>query len=187
MPHLNIDPIVCSGAVIQSLQSVVSRNISPLDNIVLSINMIEGGRPANIVADQVMMKATVRSLSEEALDRAIERVKAIVEQTAFAYECRAEIIWSERIPLVYNSPEMTGYARAVAAAAGCELSDAPPSLASEDFALYRQFAPSFFYWTGSTAEGDPVEDLHRPQFHTDDSALYHAAALYAASVLEYRR
>lgn len=187
MPHLNVDPIVCSGAVIQSLQSIVSRNISPLDNIVLSINMIEGGRPANIVADQVMMKATVRSLSEEALDRAIERVKAIVEQTAFAYECRAEIIWSERIPLVYNSPEMTAYAREVAAAAGCELSDAPPSLASEDFALYRQFAPSFFYWTGSTAKGDPVEDLHRPQFHTDDSALYHAAALYAASVLEYRR
>ena len=61
----------------------------------------------------------------------------------------------------------------------------PPSLASEDFALYRQYAPSFFYWVGSRAPGDAVEELHRPRFHTDDSALYHSSALYAASVLEF--
>ena len=187
MPHLNVDPIVCSAAVIQSLQTVVSRNISPLDNVVLSINMSDGGSPVNLVVDKVMMKATIRSLSEKALDRAIERVKTIVEMTAAAYECRSEIIWNERIPLVYNSPEMTELARKTAAAAGCEVTDVQPSLASEDFALYRQFAPAFFYWVGSTSSGDPVEELHRPLFHTDDTALYHAAAVYAASVLEYDR
>ena len=185
MPHLNIDPIVCCGAVVQSLQTVVSRNISPLDHVVLSINMIEGGSPVNLVVDRVMMKATIRSLSEKALDRAIERVKTIVEKTAGAYECRSEIIWHERIPLVFNSPEMTAFAGRAAAAAGCEVTDAPPSLASEDFALYRQYAPAFFYWVGSTAAEDAVEELHRPRFHTDDAALYHASALYAASVLEY--
>ena len=187
MPHLNIDPIVCSGAVIQSLQTIVSRNMSPLDNVVLSINMIQGGSPVNLVVDKVMMKATIRSLSEKALDRAIERVKTIVEMTAGAYECRSEIIWNERIPLVYNSPEMTQMARHIVTAAGCEVTDTVPSLASEDFALYRQFAPSFFYWVGSTAKGDAVEELHRPNFHTDDKALIHSAAVYAASVLEYKK
>ena len=59
MPHLNIDPIVCAAAVVQSLQTVVSRNTDPLDSVVLSINLIQGGSPVNLVVDQVMMKATV--------------------------------------------------------------------------------------------------------------------------------
>ena len=187
MPHLNTDAIVCSGAVVQSLQTVISRNMDPMDNVLLSISMIQGGSPMNVVAGDVMMKATIRSLSDTALDRAIKRVQTIVEMTAKAYECRSEIIWSERIPTVYNTAEMTRMARRISQVAGCELTDIKPSLASEDFALYRQFAPAFFYWVGSTAAGDPVEDLHRPNFHTDDTALYHAAAVYAASVLEYGR
>lgn len=185
MPHLNIDPIVCSAAVLQSLQTVISRNTNPLDSAILSINMIQGGSPVNMVVDRVTMRGTVRSLSEKALDRAIERVKTIVEKTAEAYECGSEIIWNKRIPMVFNSPEMTAFARKAAGAAGCTVTDVPSSLASEDFALYRQYAPSFFYWVGSRAPGDEVEELHRPRFHTDDAALYYSSALYAASVLEF--
>lgn len=182
MPHLNVDPIVCAAAVVQSLQTVVSRNTDPLDSVILSVNRIEGGSPVNLVVDRVMMRATVRSLAESALDRAIGRVKTIVEKTAEAYECRAEIRWNERIPAVWNTPEMTALARECAAAAGYAVTDAPPSLASEDFALYRSYAPSFYYWVGSTAPGDKVEHLHRPRFHADDAALRCAAELYAASV-----
>lgn len=184
MPHLNIDPIVCAAAVVQSLQTVVSRNTDPLDSAVLSINRIEGGSPVNLVVEEVMMRATVRALSEKALDRAIERIETIVERTAQAYECRPELIWNERIPAVYNSPEMTRLARRCAEMTGCEVTDAAPSLASEDFALYRAHAPSFFYWVGSTAKDAPcVEELHRPRFHTDDSALAGAAELLAVSAL----
>ena len=183
MPHLNIDPVVCAAAVIQSLQTVVSRNTNPLDSVILTINRIEGGGPMNLVADQVTMLASVRSLSDPALDRAIERVESIVEKTAEAYECRGEIIWSDRIPAVWNSPEMTALAKRCAAATGCQVVDAPPSLASEDFSRYRAFAPSFFYWVGSTAAGDQPQELHKPLFHTDDTALRHAAELYAASAL----
>ena len=183
MPHLNIDPIVCAAAVIQSLQTVVSRNTDPLDSVILTVNRIEGGGPMNLVADQVTMLASVRSLSDPALDRAIERVGAIVEKTAEAYECRGEIIWKDRIPAVWNSPEMTALAKRCAVATGCRVVDAPPSLASEDFSRYRAFVPSFFYWVGSTAAGDRPQELHKPLFHTDDTALRHAAELYAASAL----
>ncbi len=180
MPHLNIDPIVCAAAVVQSLQTVISRNTNPLDAAILSINMIEGGSPMNLVVDRVLMKATVRSLSEKALDRALERVETIVEKTAQAYECRSEIIWKERIPAVWNSPEMTQAALAIAQDAGCELTQAPPSLASEDFALYRQYAPSFFFWIGSRTPGAETHELHTPLFHADDSTIRQAAQLYAA-------
>lgn len=183
MPHLNIDPIVCAAAVIQSLQTVVSRNTDPLDSVILTVNRIEGGSPMNLVADQVTMLASVRSLSDPALDRAIERIGAIVEKTAEAYECHGEILWNDRIPAVWNSPQMTALAKKCAAAAGCQVVDAPPSLASEDFSRYRAFVPSFLYWVGSTAAGDRPQELHKPLFHTDDAALRHAAELYAASAL----
>ena len=160
MPHLSIDPIVCAAAVVQSLQTVVSRNTDPLDAAILTINMIEGGSPMNLVADKVLMRGSVRSLSDTALDRAIERVAAITEKTAEAYECRAEILWKDRIPAVWNSPEM-----------------------SADFSRYRAFVPSFFYWVGSTAAGDEPQELHKPRFHTDDIALRHAAELYAVSAM----
>ena len=183
MPHLNIDPIVCAAAVVQSLQTVVSRNTDPLDSVILTINRIEGGSPMNLVADEVTMLATVRSLSDPALDRAIERIGTIVEKTAEAYECRGEILWKDRIPAVWNSPEMTTLAKKCAAVTGCQVVDAPPSLASEDFSRYRAFVPSFFYWVGSTAAGEQPQELHKPLFHTDDTALRHAAELYAASAL----
>ena len=182
MPHLNVDPIVCAAAVIQALQTVVSRNTNPLDAVVLSIGRIEGGSPVNRVADQVEMNATIRSLSNDALKRGIERTEAIVRNTAAAYECEWEIIWEEFIPAVMNLPEMAEYAKTAAAAADpAGLTDAPPSLASEDFALYGRKVPSWFFWVGSRTGGEPVEELHRPRFHTDDRAMRQAAQLYAAA------
>ena len=172
--------IVCASAVVQSLQTVISRNMDPVDAAVLSINMIQGGSPMNLAVDRVLMKATVRSLSDEALDRAIARIMTITEKTAEAYECRSEILWKERIPAVWNAPEMLEAAVRCAEKAGCGLADAPPSLASEDFALYRAFAPSFFFWVGSRAAGAPVEELHTPRFFADDRAIRPAAELYAA-------
>ncbi|MBR0171299.1 MAG: amidohydrolase [Lachnospiraceae bacterium] len=183
MPHLNTDPIVCAAAVVQSLQTIVSRNTSPLDSVVLSVNMIQGGSPVNLVVDHVLLKGTIRSLTEEALDRAIERVETIVSHTVKAYECTSDIDWLLRVPAVRNAKECMRVALEAVAQTGCEEFDAPPSLASEDFALYRAYAPSFFYWVGSTAPGDTVEELHRPCFHTDDNALRHAAELYAATAI----
>ena len=184
MPHLNVDPIVCAAAVIQSLQTIVSRNTSPLDSVVLSINYIGGGSPVNLVVDQVEMKATIRSLSDVALERSISRTEAIVRNTADAYECEWEIIWEKQIPTVRNLPDLAaGAKKAADTAAPGRITDARPSLASEDFALYGEYVPSWFFWVGSRAEGEAVEELHRPRFHTDDQAMRQAAQLYAAAAM----
>ena len=180
MPHLNTDPVVCAAAVIQSLQTIISRNTDPLDAAILSVNRIEGGSPVNLVVDKVVMKATVRSLSRKALDRAIERVNTIVEKTAQAYECESGITWKECIPAVWNTPEMTNIAKRCVRETESTLTDAPPSLASEDFALYREYVPSFHYWVGSRSEGKDVNELHTPRFFADDEVIRYAAELYAA-------
>ena len=144
------------------------------------------------------IRGTIRSLSDEALDRAITRVETILLQTAEAYECRREIVWEERIPAVMNTPEMCELAERAAKEAASAIgmtagdlqdgvcagiTDAPPSLASEDFALYRRYVPSFFYWVGSHTEGEEIVELHCPAFHTDDRALRTAAAVYAAAAM----
>ena len=204
MPHLNTDPIVCAAAIVQSLQTVISRNMNPLDAAVLSINMIQGGSPVNLVVENVILLGTIRSLSEAALSRAIERIETITGKTAQAYECGCHLDWKERIPAVVNHPDMCAIARIAAQKAIASIvswrnsdsdslkemlppdpgiSDAPPSLASEDFALFASHVPSFFYWIGSHTPGEKVEELHRPSFHTDDRALSLAAQLYAESAL----
>ena len=176
-------PIVCAAAIVQSLQTVVSRNVDPLVAGLVSINMIEGGSPINRVADQVRMKATVRSLSDDTLDRMIERVETIVQGTAQAYECRSEVVWGRRIPAVWNAPEMMAKARACVERSGCGLADAAPTLVGEDFAYYREHVPSFFFWVGSRRAGAEVHELHDPQFFADDSAIPYAAQLYAACAM----
>ena len=183
MPHLCTDAIVCASAVVQSLQTIVSRNTDPLDSVLLTINLIEGGSPINLIVEKIRLCGTVRSLSDEALDRAISRVETIVSRTAEAYECTAEIEWTYRIPTVWNTPEMTARARRCAEATGYTVTDAVPSLASEDFACYREYVSSFFYWVGSMQEGETPQDLHKPGFHTDDSMLRCAAELYMASAI----
>ena len=180
MPHQNIDPIVCAAAMIQSLQTVVSRNVNPLEAGILSINMIEGGSPVNLVVDKVRMKGTLRSLSDETLDRMTKRVEAIVKRTAQAYECRVDILWKEKIPAVWNSSEMTKEAIRCVEKSSSSIVNAPPTLVGEDFALYRRYVPSFFFWVGSRMVGADIHELHTPQFFADDSAITYAAELYAA-------
>ena len=185
MPHLNRDPIVCAAAVIQSLQTIVSRNTAPTDALVLSISRIEGGKPVNIVADDVTMVGTIRSLSDAALDRAIERVESIVRNTAEAYECAGEVRWQDKVPALDNSEKLLEFCMNCAKNTGSDVIDFKPSLASEDFALYQKVIPGFFYWVGSTPRGEAPEDLHRPLFHTDDRQMIIASELLARSAIEY--
>ena len=153
---------------------------TPLEAGILSINMIEGGSPVNLVVDKVRMKGTLRSLSDETLDRMTKRVEAIVKRTAQAYECRVDILWKEKIPAVWNSSEMTKEAIRCVEKSSSSIVNAPPTLVGEDFALYRRYVPSFFFWVGSRMVGADIHELHTPQFFADDSAITYAAELYAA-------
>ena len=180
MPHLNVDAIVCAASIVQSLQTVVSRNVDPLVAGLLSINLIEGGSPVNRVADQVLLRGTVRSLRDDVLDRMMVRLEEVVRGTASAYECESEVVWGRRVPAVWNSHELLAEALACVRTSGCELADAPATLVGEDFAYYREHVPSFFFWCGSRADGARVRELHAPDYFAPDTVIAHAARLYAA-------
>ncbi len=187
MPHLCTDPIVASAAIIQSLQTIVSRNIDPLDSTVLSVGSIHGGSIENLVPDKVEMTASIRSLSTATKEKAVRRMEEIVLRTAEAYGCTAEIEYKEILPPVFNSAEM--YKKAVRAAGMAvgsgNVIDVPPTLASEDFSVIMDQVPSFFYWIGSGTPGQQAYAWHQSRFQADDDGVRIAAEVMAAVPIAY--
>lgn len=186
MPHLNIDPIVCASATVMSLQTVLSRNIDPLDSMVFSVNSIIGGSVDNLVVDDVKLTATIRSLSSAAIKRAKERMEKIVADTCSAYECQYEIEYVDDIPLTFNSEEMykIAYQAAKEVVGEENLVNTKPSLASEDFAFIMEKVPAFMYWFGSAEDGEGKEALHSKYFHASDQGIKTAAEVLANSVIK---
>ncbi|MGI6109148.1 MAG: M20 metallopeptidase family protein [Eubacteriaceae bacterium] len=186
MPQKCVDPIVCASAVIQGIQTVISRNIDPMEAIVLSICSIHAGTPANLIVDEVSMTGSMRTFSPSVEKRALERLKAIIDLTAQAYECTSEFKIEEAVPAVINQGPIVETARKAAEAVlGTRgVTDSEPGLATEDFAVYMQKVPGFFYWLGSGKDGDPCYSWHNSRFHTNDTALRYGAELLAVSAVE---
>lgn len=185
LPESCVDPIVAACGVVNALQTVISRNISPLDAAVLSVCSIHGGTEENLIVDRVRLTGSLRTMGEQVRQRALERMQAICETGAAAYGCRATLTM---IPLngpVDNSPAMAALARQAAGAAlgpKC-ICAAQPSMGCEDFAAYGAHVPSFFYFLGS---GDPAggsAPWHKADFRCAPGTAVLGAELLVNSVL----
>ena len=184
-PHKCTDVIVAGAAVVNALQTVVSRDTDPLESLVCSVLSIRAGTPDNFVPDLLTMTGSIRAHSAAAHRRAEERLEQLALGVSAAYSCTAEVAFHPGVPATVNSPEMTRLARAAAeAVVGPEGVVSPaPDMGSEDFAVFGQDVPAFFYWLGSGFPGRHNPCWHNEAFRTDDSALPLAAALLAQSAL----
>lgn len=184
-PHKCTDVIVAGAAVVNALQTVVSRDTDPLDSVVCSVLSIHAGTPDNFVPDVLTMTGSIRFHQELAHQKARRRLEELTTGVAAAYGCTAEVAFHPGVPATVNSPELTALARKAA----LELVEpdkvvAPrPDMGSEDFAVFGQHIPAFFYWLGSGFPGQANPCWHNEHFRTDDSALPLAAALLAQSAL----
>lgn len=189
MPHLNIDPIVCASNIVMALQTIISRNTNPFDSTVLSVNSINGGSENNLVVDRTHLSATIRSLSEKSLEKSVKRMEEIVKNIAEAYECKYEIKYTEKIPLVYNPKEM--YEKVLKSAEKIlgeeNIIKEGQTMASEDFAFYMKKVPGFFYWFGSGEENHKKEALHSKNFYCSDKAIKPAVEVIANAVLDLQK
>lgn len=189
MPHLNIDPIVCASNIVMALQTIISRNTNPFDSTVLSVNSINGGSENNLVVDRTHLSATIRSLSEKSLEKSVKRMEEIVKNIAEAYECKYEIKYTEKIPLVYNPKEM--YEKVLKSAEKIlgeeNIIKEGQTMASEDFAFYMKKVPGFFYWFGSGEENHKKEALHSKNFYCSDLAIKPAVEVIANAVLDLQK
>ena len=185
MPQKNIDPIVAAAAFIQSVQTITSRNVGPLEAAVVSICQVHAGTPRNLVVDDVLLSGNIRTLDEAVRERVLQHFQQIAHGTAEAYECQLKLDMHPIVPGVNNPHDMYEIALSAAKASlGEEAIAVPPvNLASEDFSIYAQHVPAFFYFLGSGAPGRPLYSWHNAHFYPDERTPVYGAALLAQSVL----
>jgi amidohydrolase len=178
-PWSSIDPIVVSAQIINSLQTIVSRNLNVTENAgVVTIGSIHGGLRSNIIPEEVVMMGTVRNLSKEDEAMFIDRIKTIVTKTAEAAGATAEvkIPFSVHYPVTYNDPALTAQMlptlQAVAGANNTLLK--PAVTGAEDFSFYQEKVPGLFINLGGMPKGqDPLKapSHHTPNFFIDESGF----------------
>ena len=174
-PHLCRDPIVAAAHVITALQTLASRAVSPLDSVVCTIGIIEGGSANNIIPQAVRLTGTVRSLRAETRKLARERLFLLCEQTAAAHGCTAKVKWAEGYPVTHNDATETERVLAVAREAfGKDRVQVPEhaTMGGEDFSYYGAHVPACFFFLGLRPPGPrDFPNLHTPEFDFNDDAL----------------
>ncbi len=187
MPHTTLDPVMTAAKIICELQTIVSREIDPLEPAVISVTTIHGGDAHNVIPQSVKLGGTVRSLTLEGLRFLQKRVREVAQQVAAANRCEAAVDFpGNDYPPVLNDATAWGSARAMAEEmlgknAVVEL---PPVMGGEDFAFYTQRVPGCFVVLGVKQDGDgPVYGVHHPLFTANEKALPVGAALHASYAL----
>jgi amidohydrolase len=169
VPHKAIDTTLAASHIVVALQSVVSRNVDPLASVVVSVTAFHTDSTAhNVIAHEVRLKGTVRTLDPAMRDLAQDRVTAIAEATAQAYGATAAVDYRRGYPVTMNHPEQTVFAADCAEeVAGTVIRDTPPVMPAEDFAYMLEARPGAYIFMGN---GD-TPMCHHPAYDFDDAAI----------------
>ncbi len=188
-PHKCRDPIVCAAQIVTAAQTIVSRGIAPLDACVFSFCSINGGSETNLAPESVNMTGSIRAFDDGLRGFALRRLTELSEGIAAAMGCTVRVQRTLDNPSVLNPDCLQGCAHAAALAAAEAygrrvLDGVAPALGSEDFSLYGELAPVYYYWVGSgRPDGAPNPPWHDPKFCADEGFMSVAAALYAEAAL----
>ena len=173
-PHQTIDAIVVANQVINSLQTVVSRDVDPLRSAVLTIGKIRGGTRYNAIAKRATLEGTVRTFSPDTKQTVKERFHAIVDGVAHAMEASAKIKYFDGYPATVNTPEWADRVRKTAQELlGDDATpEIEPSLGGEDFGRFLMEYPGAYFRLGTASPNAPEKRrLHDSRFDLDEAAL----------------
>jgi hippurate hydrolase len=179
-PHEAIDTTLVAAQILISLQSIVSRNVDPLKRVVLTVGTFNTDSSAsNVIAHEVKMQGTVRTLDPEYRSFAEQRVREIACGTATALGASAEVKWTPGYPVTVNTPEHTGYAAEVARAVSADVNDAvDPIMPAEDFSYMLEERPGAYIFLGN---GDSAA-CHHPAYNFNDDAIPFGASWYSGMI-----
>ena len=177
-PQRTRDPILAAGHVMVALQSLVARNIDPVESAVLSIGTINGGVAANQIPSQVTLTGTLRAFRSEVGDQLEDGIRRVVEGVGRMLDVATTVEVRRGVSATINSHDEAELAAQSAASIGAKLRrDLPPTMASEDFGWYLEERPGAFAWIGNGAS----QGLHTPGYDFDDAILPTAAGWLAST------
>jgi len=188
LPHETRDPLLAATHVVNALQSVVSRNVNPLDSAVLSVTSLNAGTTFNVIPAEAHLKGTIRTYNNVVREVAVSRLQQVTEGIANALGCTATTQTTRLTPPLVNDPEVSKVV-GQAIAPYVEPNNMLPDLrttGAEDMAIFLEKVPGCFVLVGSgNIQPEPNFPHHHPRFDFDESALPLGAAMLASAVAAY--
>ena len=187
VPNLSIDPVLAAAQIITAIQSIISRNVSPLQSAVISVTSIHSGDAFNVIPSQALLQGTIRTFEPAVRKMVLQRFQQLTEGIAQAMSCQATIEIESITPAVINDPEITGRVQSVVnnLFPAAHLAEQYSTMGSEDMAFMMQKIPGCYFFVGSA---NPEKGLnaahHHPRFDFDEDVLPRAAALMAGAAAE---
>ena len=181
MPHAGTDAILTAAQVVCALQSIVSRNVDPLQSAVVSVTQIRGGETWNVLPDECLIRGTTRWYDDGVGDSIEERIARLAGSVAAGFGCTARVDYQRRYPATINDPASAKLMREVAASVPLSVIDSPPSMGAEDFAFMLRAVPGCYLWLGAARPGENP-GLHSPRYDFNDDVLPAGVALWVSLV-----
>jgi hippurate hydrolase len=187
MPHNGVDPVPVACHLVNAFQTIVSRNLRPIDAGVISVTMVHAGEATNVVPDACVMEGTVRSFTLEVLDLIERRMREMAEHTCAAFGATCEFSFSRNYPPTINHPAETEFAREVmAGVVGADnVVEFEPTMGAEDFSYYLLEKPGAYFLIGNgdgshRAGGHGLGPcmLHNPSYDFNDDLIPLGATLW---------
>lgn len=186
-PHQGIDAILASAHIIISLQSLVSRNISPTDSVVLSLGIISGGVKENIICDEVTIKGTLRTLNKNTREFSKNKINHIVKNVSNSFECDGEIYFEKGYDMLINDNNVVDIIKEnLEKHIGKEnvIIRKEPSLGVEDFSFFLNNTKGAFYHIGCRNEAKNINyPLHSEKFNIDEQCLKFGVLVHISNIL----
>jgi len=184
MPHVAIDPVIAGAAIVLGLQTIVARNVPPLQMAVITVGAFHAGQANNVIPQRATLELSVRSLDRAVHQLLNRRIRELVEAQAQSYGCQASIEFRGGYPVLVNTRAETDFARQVAldlvGADNVELQTAPLT-GSEDFAFMLEQLPGSYLFIGNgdqASGGHGACMVHNPNYDFDDGNIAIGAAFW---------
>jgi amidohydrolase len=186
-PHETVDPILASAHVISALQSIVSRNIDPQESVVISVGQIVGGTTYNVIPENVLIKGSVRSFSNEIHRMLYRRILETASSVAAGFGCAVALETVVIVAAVVNDAEVAGRVRQSAnKVLGSENVLDRKEMASEDMGYMLEEIPGCYFFIGSAKGKDELTyPHHHPRFDIDEQAMINGVAVMGEAVASY--
>ena len=179
-PHHGVDPIAAGAQIVSALQTIVARNVDPLDSCVVSVTCFHAGDTDNVIPQTAQLRGTTRTLASKTRDFAERRITEISKGVGAALDVNVEVHYRRGYPPTVNHAEQTDFAASIArkVAAGDVLTNVPPEMGAEDFSFMLEARPGAFIMIGN---GDTA-GLHNAKYDFNDAALPYGMSYWARLV-----
>ncbi len=180
-PHEAVDAVIIAASLINSLQTLISRETNPLHPSVLTVGQVEGGTAPNVIADFAILRGTIRTTDEHVRDNIHTGIRRMTEAFGLLHKAQLDVEIETGYPPVVNTSRETEIAyqaaQAVVGTAGLVVMD-HPSMGGEDFSYYLQKKPGCYVRFGARPAGEDYIPLHSPAFDIDERVLPVGAAFF---------